>query len=1088
MRGRQEVWIAAVLLLAVTLSTPVFAQSATTGIVEGRVTDESGRPLANAVITVSGVQAPAVAVTDAQGRFLVPNLSPGDYNVRADAKGFGSVVLKVQVSINSRARADFKLAPGKVEEVTVSAEAPLVDTKTTTTGGLFTIDKFVEYLPVGRNLAQTLTLAPGVESGLGTGQGNPSISGSSGLENSYLIDGVNITNTGYGGLGAYNIVFGSLGTGVTYDFLEEVQIKTGAIDPEYGQATGGVVNTVVKSGTNAFSGAVSIYGLSPVQDEREVNLSVGATNIKQGNLSDNRQVDFAASIGGPIVKDKFFFFGAYNPVKTYATAAIEQAPLPAAIADGFETYPAALAGPQTRFRSIDNYAGKLSWYASPNHRLELSAFGDPSVGPSGPQRFSLRNLDFADGGGLSDIRYGGNNYSLKYDAVFTPKFFMQFQVGRKEAKFRENSFLDKSRYTDQRQLRCFLSPRLCVGGATGETAATWAYGGVGFISNADDRNTQGRITATFIAGSHEIKAGVQYDHIEYTDAQEYSGEPFPIRFSIDANGSGSYDSFAGLAPCGSEAPGRDCYAVLNTTSGVTASRRNVTNFRVTRGRLFPTPPPTRTKEWNLFVQDTWSISNRWTAKMGVRFTRQRMQGSGEFTLPIRTSDVTHTRVLEDRTYQASTYVFPWEWAPRFGLTYDVKGDGRSKIYANAARYFERIPNDLSIRALSNEVSVGATVFSGWDIDAGVPTSQTSSSSLSGSEPTAIVENTRLPYVDEVVLGLQQEIGRNVSLEVRAIYRSQGRALEDLQYTSVESTENYYFGLNYGYPADPFPGFPAQAFTNYILANPGDNTQAGFPSAVRKYKALEFIVQKRFSDNWLLYGNFRVARLDGNYEGLFRNDNGQSDPNITSLFDFPNSPLMSGQFEPGVLNTDRPYSLKLYAAYQWDNGINLGASFNWASGVPRTPLLAHPNAFYQNAGEVPGSNPIYYWFTETDCTDPSGLCLTEGPANAFFEDAGAYAGGFFAFPHLKSYTKAPRGSLGRTPDMAQLDLTLSWSKRFHRYANFKVAVSVFNVFGTREVESLNDNVEFQAGVPDPDFNRVTSYQAPRSLRASLGWSF
>ena len=88
---------------------------------------------------------------------------------------------------------------------------------------------------------------------------NPSISGGSGLENQYVVDGTNVTNTGYGGLGSYSIVFGSLGNATPYDFIKEVQVKTGGYDAEFGQATGGVVNVVTKSGTNQFRGSAFAY-------------------------------------------------------------------------------------------------------------------------------------------------------------------------------------------------------------------------------------------------------------------------------------------------------------------------------------------------------------------------------------------------------------------------------------------------------------------------------------------------------------------------------------------------------------------------------------------------------------------------------------------------------------------------------------------------------------------------------------------------------------------------------------------------------------------------------------------------------------
>src|SRR5262245_14841258 len=327
-------WTRSLLLgaMACLVSLSALAQTTTSGVIEGRVRDQAGNPIADATVTAVANRAPAASVTDSQGRFVIPNLPPGTYKVRAEAPGKAAVIQEpIVVSINTRSRVDFTLVGGQTETVTVTAEAPTVDTKSVTTGGNFKVEDFIEQLPVGRNLAATLTLAPGVESGGGTGAGNYSISGSSGLENSYVVDGVNITNTGYGGIGSYNIVFGSLGTGVTYDFLEEVQVKTGGIDVEFGQATGGVVNTVVKSGTNELSGQVSLYAGAPVNEFKQADLFVGAVNSVKGDWADNSQYDLGMSVGGPIMKDKLFYFAAFNPVVTKAAGQIQPIALPTTI-------------------------------------------------------------------------------------------------------------------------------------------------------------------------------------------------------------------------------------------------------------------------------------------------------------------------------------------------------------------------------------------------------------------------------------------------------------------------------------------------------------------------------------------------------------------------------------------------------------------------------------------------------------------------------------------------------------------------------------------------------------------------------------
>ena len=137
------------------------------------------------------------------------------------------------------------------ETVDVTASSPLIDRTSTTTGGVISSD-LLERVPVGRRVSDTLYLAPGVSSGDTVGQGNPSMSGGSGLENQYVIDGVNVTNQGYGALGPYSIVFGSLGNATPFDFIKDVQVKTGGYEAEFGQSTGGGVNVITKSGSNAI--------------------------------------------------------------------------------------------------------------------------------------------------------------------------------------------------------------------------------------------------------------------------------------------------------------------------------------------------------------------------------------------------------------------------------------------------------------------------------------------------------------------------------------------------------------------------------------------------------------------------------------------------------------------------------------------------------------------------------------------------------------------------------------------------------------------------------------------------------------------
>ena len=188
-----------------------------------------------------------------------------------------------------------------------------------------------------------------------------------------MVDGVNVTNQGYGALGSYSIIFGSLGNSTPFDFIKEVQVKTGGYEAEYGQSTGGVVNVVTKSGSNNFRGSVFAYSRPGAlqADYKEFQSENGT--VQFGN---NEQSDAGLEVNGPIIRNRLFFFGAVNP--SWETREF-QAPA------GF---PLESLGFVERKRSNLNYSAKATWQIASSHRIDASFFGDPSKGELGPQRIS----------------------------------------------------------------------------------------------------------------------------------------------------------------------------------------------------------------------------------------------------------------------------------------------------------------------------------------------------------------------------------------------------------------------------------------------------------------------------------------------------------------------------------------------------------------------------------------------------------------------------------------------------------------------------------------------------------------------------
>jgi Carboxypeptidase regulatory-like domain/TonB-dependent Receptor Plug Domain len=238
---RQLLWVVVALASCCPLAQ---AQETTTGSITGTVVDAQGAAVPGVTITINSERETKTYVTDANGHYFAPYLVPGTYSVRAELPGFTSVEERgIEVRLGMRLEVPFTLKLAGINEaVTVVSEAPVVDTTSTTTGSNLLTD-VLERLPVARNFTATLYLVPGVSDSGNAGAANPSIGGASGLDNAYIVDGVNITDEGFG-VGAFSYVYGSLGSGVTTDFIKETQVKTGGFEAEYGMATGGVVNVV----------------------------------------------------------------------------------------------------------------------------------------------------------------------------------------------------------------------------------------------------------------------------------------------------------------------------------------------------------------------------------------------------------------------------------------------------------------------------------------------------------------------------------------------------------------------------------------------------------------------------------------------------------------------------------------------------------------------------------------------------------------------------------------------------------------------------------------------------------------------------
>lgn len=990
----------AVLLLAAVV--PVGAQESTTGSIAGHVVDEQGAAIPGATVTITSDRGTRLLVSDAAGHFFVPYLVPGLYSIRVELDGFTPVERRdVDVRLGQRSSLEFTLKLGTLNEsVEIVASAPVVDVASTTAGGVLDSAE-LKHLPVGRAFTDTLYVVPGVSDSSGVGQANPSIGGASGLDNSYVVDGVNITNAGFGGVGTYSIVFGSLGSGVTTDFIKETQVKTAGFEPEYGQATGGVVNIVTQSGTNTLHGSVFGY-FSPEEleaDYRELQTPNGTVNTVG-----RREADFGITLGGPIVADRLFFFGAFNPQFQRRTFI---AP---------EDFPLRSLGPVNQDRRALAYAGKLTWQAGAGHRLDFSAFGDPSHGDVGPQR--LTALVAANTTRFSELKsYGTYAETLRYEGVLGNSWLVEASVARAQNSLDEVPQVDEWAVTDQT-----VTPSVRTGGI-----GFYEKGGTGV-------NTQYQVKSTHIfgaAGRHQVRYGAQLEDITFEREFGRTGPTFTL-------------------PNGTVTRTGASIVVLPDPEYGRIYRVALANF----GPV----PETGQKYLSFFLQDTWQIGGRLTLRPGVRWERQRLVGGDP---PLCHEDDSRPGAGDGLgPATRCQFTFSNNWAPRIGATYDVLGDGRSKVFASWGRYFVKVPNDLAARALSADQGVTRADYFDAGLTRPVPdgvlaAGDTEHFLVAGLHPATFDPEARSTYQDEFIGGVEVELGKALNVGVRYVHRSVGRVLEDFQPAPLvafdlgcpgaESVEYFIGNISSDLPRFQCDGVPT----------------ASFEDPVHTYDAIEVTANKRFSQSWGLIASYRYSKLKGNFEGFFRSDNGQSDPSITSLFDFPtNDPSYTSIGAPrfgylgdirfqgntlgeGDLPNDRPHQVKIYGTYGVA-GFNLGLGFNAGSGRPLTALAANPN--YGTAGEIP---------------------LTRR------------GGGIQTVDGFRT----------RTPFEYVLDAHADYTINVGGGQRVVLVADAFNVLDRQAATNYDSYVELGNGTPNPNYGFPTNgggslaagYQAPRRVR-------
>ncbi len=469
------------LVLCVSALAP-FAVAQTTGDITGHVTDEQGGVLPGVTVEARGpaFQGTRTSVTDASGVYRLVLLPPGVYKVTAALQGFARIESTITVSLGKTSFGDFKLRPTATAEVVVSGTAPLIDSESSTVGN--NIDsRQIKSLPTGRDYSSVVQIAPGVSqqtSNTAAFANTIVINGSTGLENGFVIDGVNTTGVEYG----------QQGKDLNYEFIQEVEVKTGGYQAEFGGSTGGIVNVITKSGGNEFHGEGFVY---------YSNNSVQASNKHPEDselfsfISGYNRLDYGFDLGGYALKDKIWFFGAYDRVQNTTKQTLTSGPN--------------AGGPANTDSTTTLGSAKLTWMLNASNSVVASYFQDPR-GDTGAVNDGAHPVNGPYTSFIGLQKFGGSDYSLRYNGIFASSWVVSAQG----ALHQEQNSVD---------------PGLPGGDAIQyvDTITNLQEGGFGLIQDKTFKRWLGSASITKYLGPNEIKGGFDYQSDQADVIKRMSG-------------------------------------------------------------------------------------------------------------------------------------------------------------------------------------------------------------------------------------------------------------------------------------------------------------------------------------------------------------------------------------------------------------------------------------------------------------------------------------------------------------------------------------------------------------------------------------
>jgi len=860
---------------------------ATSGTIEGVVSDATGGVLPGAVVRFSNAATGFTrdVVTDEEGRYRGLALPLGTYSITVEMTGFAKGSRdEVELAVGRVLRIDFTLGVTTGEKVTVSVGAPVIETTKAEQTALVD-ERSVEDLPInGRNFIDFVKLAPTVGIVQGPDGAEISVSGQRGIYNNVMIDGAD----------ANNPFFGEQRGGqrpkyiISLEAVKEFQVVTDGASAEFGRAVGGFVNMVTKSGTNRNQGTAFYFG------RYGWLLSENSDGTKDEDFS---QHQFGGSFGGPIARDKTFFFFSYdqNEEKRNKSKAAFDDPainpnnegrrLLNILQSDFGLTGEGGTGvfmPQTNDALV--LLGKIDSTISPAHRLSVRYAYSRSEQINGT--FDVPTWTVTANGVEQD-----RSHSIvgQVNSVFGPTLLNEA----------------KAQYAREPRPRPYLGPDLpdtAIGNFPGGVDRSFRFGRPFFLplDDATDQRFQAADTLTLVRGAHVIKGGAELNWTSMT--QVFQG--FARGRYIFTGGMDQFEAF-----------------LQNPNSDAATSAFVLYLQRVPLGgRSIEDSGRQDIPVWEpaFFIQDKWSVKPNLTVNAGLRW-------EGHKAPPMLTppSETPFAKYLSDPRFPTDTGEIPSDyqgWQPRLGITWDPQSDGKTVIRATAGFFKARTPGLI----WANPRTANGVIFAqytgvvvGPGLNFGVPPypDLVDTSNFPNTNPgIAVVDKDfRNPRSWRWSLGAEREVAADFAVGAAFNYANTVHLSRfydpnvDFSFTTAADGRRVYAGT--GSPNRPFPDL------GQVLTTDSD--------ARSLYRALVLSLNKKYSNRWQMQANWVIS------------DDRSSDDNERDPFTIRYADYLDLAAEYSLSDRHSRHRLNIFGLWDLPAQVQLSTLVQFRSANPTT---------------------------------------------------------------------------------------------------------------------------------------------------------